>query len=277
MTSGLASAAAFRAGCMAAAKRRGPSGSPWRTPVSVRFWLGPRCVRVPGAWVLGAWGFQNFWGRPADWSGFECHDSPPQTATSRKTLCPGDNSQVVSPSRCHLERVFWTTLTRTPPMPSTSSTATARTRTGCSQPWTPSTNSSYSANAPPPPPVGVVAVVAAPLAPPAPPAAAAPSSVPVPLSSAPQPNLPHTLPASGAPVLVAQPPPVAPSPIHAVAGGPAPGTAVGAGPDSAHLVAPAAAPARPVVQRLAESHIRGAAGGNAAAYRGRGSPRRRPS
>ncbi|CAI7854848.1 unnamed protein product [Closterium sp. NIES-54] len=134
-----------------------------------------------------------------------------------------------------------------------------------------------SANAPPPPPAGVVAVAAAPLAPRAPPAAAAPSSVPVPLSSVPKPNLPHALPASSAPVLVAQPPPVAPPPVHAVAGGPAPGTAVGVGPDSAHLEAPEAAPAHPVAQRLAESQIRGAAGGNAATHRGRGSPRRHPS
>ncbi|CAI7742347.1 unnamed protein product [Closterium sp. NIES-53] len=125
-----------------------------------------------------------------------------------------------------------------------------------------------SANSPPPPPAGVVAVAAAPLAPPAPPAAAAPSSVPVPVLSAPQPNLPHSLLASGAPVLVAQPPPVAASPIHAVAGGPAPGTAVGAGPDSAHLVAPAAAPAHPVAQRLAESQIRGAAGGQCGSVSG---------
>ncbi|CAI5528660.1 unnamed protein product [Closterium sp. Naga37s-1] len=41
-------------------------------------------------------------------------------------------------------------------------------------------------------------------------------------------------------------------PAQAVAGGPAQGTAVGAGPDSAHLVAPSAAPVNPVAQRLAE-------------------------
>ncbi|CAI5997637.1 unnamed protein product [Closterium sp. NIES-65] len=124
-----------------------------------------------------------------------------------------------------------------------------------------------------PPPAPVVA----PFAPPAPPAVVAMSSVPVPLAPAPPPSVSPTVPAYGAPFFVAQPSLVAPPPVLAVAGGPAPGTAVGAGPDSAHLVAPAAAPVHPVTQRLAESQIRGAAGGNAAAHRGRGSPRRRPS
>ncbi|CAI5514838.1 unnamed protein product [Closterium sp. Naga37s-1] len=90
-------------------------------------------------------------------------------------------------------------------------------------------------------------------------------------------GLPHAVPVSGAPVPVAQPSHVAQLPAQAVAGGPALGTAVGAGPDSAHLVAPSAAPVNPVAQRLAESQIRAAVGGNAAAHRGRGSPRRRPS
>ncbi|CAI5999648.1 unnamed protein product [Closterium sp. NIES-64] len=97
------------------------------------------------------------------------------------------------------------------------------------------------------------------------------------MAPAPPLSVPPVIPASGAPVPVAQPSLVAPSLVQAVAGGPAPGTVVGAGPDSAHLVTPAAALVHPIAQRLAESQIRGAAGGNAAAHRGRGSPRRRPS
>ncbi|CAI5986332.1 unnamed protein product [Closterium sp. NIES-65] len=134
-----------------------------------------------------------------------------------------------------------------------------------------------SAIAPPPAPVAAVAIAAAPLLPLAPPAVVATSAVPLPLSPAPPPNLPHAGFVSGPPVPVAQPSHVAQPPAQAVAGGPALGTAVGAGPDSAHLDAPSAAPVKPVAQRLAESQIHPAAGGNAAAHRGRGSPRRRPS
>ncbi|CAI5487494.1 unnamed protein product [Closterium sp. Naga37s-1] len=134
-----------------------------------------------------------------------------------------------------------------------------------------------SAIAPPQAPAAAVAVAAAPLLPAAPPAVVATSAVPLPLSPVPPPGLPHAVPVSGAPVPVAQPSHVAQLPAQAVAGGPALGTAVGAGPDSAHLVAPSAAPVNPVAQRLAESQIRAAVGGNAAAHRGRGSPRRRPS
>ncbi|CAI5503475.1 unnamed protein product [Closterium sp. Naga37s-1] len=134
-----------------------------------------------------------------------------------------------------------------------------------------------SAIAPPPAPAAAVAVAAPPLLPPAPPAVVATSAAPLPLSPAPPLSLPHAVPVSGAPVPVAQPLPVAQPPAQAVARGPALGTAVGAGPDSAHLVAPAAAPVNPVAQRLAESQIRAAVGANAAAHRGRGSPRRRPS
>ncbi|CAI5970931.1 unnamed protein product [Closterium sp. NIES-65] len=128
-----------------------------------------------------------------------------------------------------------------------------------------------------PPPAPPAAVAAAPLAPPAPPAAGATSSIHVLLTPAPPPSLSLAVPVSGAPAPIAQPSLVAPPPVQAVVGGPAPGTAVGAGPAPAHLVAPAAAPVQPVAQRLAESQIRGAAGGNAAAHRERGSPRRRPS
>ncbi|CAI5968724.1 unnamed protein product [Closterium sp. NIES-65] len=134
-----------------------------------------------------------------------------------------------------------------------------------------------SAIAPPPAPVAAVAIAAAPLLPLAPPTVVATSAVPLPLSPAPPPNLPHAGFVSGAPVPVAQPSHVAQPPAQAVAGGPALGTAVGAGPDSAHLVAPSAAPVKPVAQRLTESQIHLAAGGSAAAHRGRGSPRRRPS
>ncbi|CAI6003718.1 unnamed protein product [Closterium sp. NIES-64] len=134
-----------------------------------------------------------------------------------------------------------------------------------------------SAIAPPPAPVAAVAIAAAPLLPLAPPTVVATSAAPLPLSPAPPPNLPHAGFVSGAPVPVAQPSHVAQPPAQAVAGGPALGTAVGAGPDSAHLVAPSAAPVKPVAQRLTESQIHLAAGGNAAAHRGRGSPRRRPS
>ncbi|CAI5983830.1 unnamed protein product [Closterium sp. NIES-64] len=134
-----------------------------------------------------------------------------------------------------------------------------------------------SAIALPPAPVATVAIAAAPLLSLAPPAVVATSAVPLPLSPAPPPNLPHAGFVSGAPVPVAQPSHVAQPPAQVVAGGPALGTAVGAGPDSAHLVAPSAAPLKPVAQRLTESQIHLAAGGNAAAHWGRGSPRRRPS
>ncbi|CAI7778882.1 unnamed protein product [Closterium sp. NIES-53] len=137
-----------------------------------------------------------------------------------------------------------------------------------------------SVHAPPPAPAAAAAV-----APPAPPATVAASSSPVPLAPAPPPSLPlpHGVPVSGAsaPValqtLVVLRTLVAPPPVQAAVGGPAQGTAVGASPDSAHLVAPAAAPVQPVAQRHAESQSHGAAGGNAAAHWGRGSPRRRPS
>ncbi|CAI5527180.1 unnamed protein product [Closterium sp. Naga37s-1] len=116
-------------------------------------------------------------------------------------------------------------------------------------------------------------------APPALPAAAAASTIPVPLAPAPPPSLclPRDVPVSGASAPIAMQTPVALPPVQAAVGGPAEGKAVGAGPDSAHLVAPAAAPVHPVAQRYAESQSHGAAGGNAAAHRGRGSPRRRPS
>ncbi|CAI5996119.1 unnamed protein product [Closterium sp. NIES-65] len=134
-----------------------------------------------------------------------------------------------------------------------------------------------SSIAPPPAPAAAVAVAAPPLLPPAPPVVVAPSVVPVPLSLTPPPSLPHKVPVSGAPVPVASPSLVAQPPALAVSGGPVLGTAVVAGPDSAHLVAPSAAPVNPVAQRLAESQIRAPVGGNAAAHRGQGSPRRRPS
>ncbi|CAI5467645.1 unnamed protein product [Closterium sp. Yama58-4] len=134
-----------------------------------------------------------------------------------------------------------------------------------------------SAIAPPPAPAADVAVAAAPPLPLAPPAVVATSAVPLPLSPAPPPSLPHAVPVSGAPVPVAQPMPGAQPPARAVPGGPALGTAVGVGLDSAPLVAPSAAPVNPVAQQPAESQMPAAAGGNAAAHRGRGSPRRRPS
>ncbi|CAI5994686.1 unnamed protein product [Closterium sp. NIES-65] len=134
-----------------------------------------------------------------------------------------------------------------------------------------------SANAPPPAPAGAVADVAAPQLPPAPRAVVATSALPLPLSPAPPPSLPHVDHESGAPVHDAQPSPGAQPPAQAVAGNPALATTVGAGPDSAQFVAPSAAPVNPVAQRPAGSQIRAVAGGNAAAHRGRGSPRRRPS
>ncbi|CAI5933667.1 unnamed protein product [Closterium sp. NIES-64] len=134
-----------------------------------------------------------------------------------------------------------------------------------------------SANAPPPAPAAAVADVAAPQLPPAPPAVVATSALPLPLSPAPPPSLPHVDHESGAPVHDAQPSPGAQPPAQAVAGSPALATTVGAGPGSAQFVAPSAVPVNPVAQRPAGSHIRAAAGGNAAAHRGRGSPRRRPS
>ncbi|CAI5532033.1 unnamed protein product [Closterium sp. Naga37s-1] len=126
-----------------------------------------------------------------------------------------------------------------------------------------------------PPAPGAAATVA----PPAPPAAVAASSIPVPLAPAPSPSLPlpHGVPVSGASAPVALQTLVAPPPVQAAVGALAQGKAVGAGPDSAHLVAPAAAPVQPVAQRYTESQSHGAAGGSAAAHRGRGSPRRRPS
>ncbi|CAI5960743.1 unnamed protein product [Closterium sp. NIES-64] len=133
------------------------------------------------------------------------------------------------------------------------------------------------ANAPPPAPAADVADAAAPLIPPAPPAVDATSAHPLPLSPAPLPSLPHVDHVSGAPAPVAQPSPGAQPSAQAVAGGPAQVTAVGAGPGSAHFVGPLAAPVNPVAQRPAGSQMRAAGGVNAAAHRGRGSPRRRPS
>ncbi|CAI5521722.1 unnamed protein product [Closterium sp. Naga37s-1] len=130
-----------------------------------------------------------------------------------------------------------------------------------------------------PPPAPAAPAAEAPTAPPVPLAAAAPSTAPVQLASAPPPSLPLPLgaPAPDAPAPVAPQPPAASPLVQAAAGVPAPGTAVGASHDPAHQVALASAPVQPVAQPRAESHSRGVAGGSAAAHRGRGSPRRRPS
>ncbi|CAI7774211.1 unnamed protein product [Closterium sp. NIES-54] len=117
---------------------------------------------------------------------------------------------------------------------------------------------------------------AAAVAPPAHPAAIAASSIPVPLAPVSPPSLPHLrgVPAPGAAAPVALQALAALPPVQAAVRGPAQGKAVGAGPDSAHLLAPEAAPVQPVAQRHAESHSHGVTGGNAAVHRGRGSPRR---
>ncbi|CAI5486634.1 unnamed protein product [Closterium sp. Naga37s-1] len=130
-----------------------------------------------------------------------------------------------------------------------------------------------------PPQAPAAPAAEAPTAPPVPPVAAAPSTAPVQLASAPPPSFPLPLGALApdAPAPVAPQPPAASPLVQAAAGVPAPGTAVGAAHDPAHLVALASAPVQPVAHQRAESHSRGVAGGSAAAHRGRGSPRRRPS
>ncbi|CAI7868713.1 unnamed protein product [Closterium sp. NIES-53] len=117
-----------------------------------------------------------------------------------------------------------------------------------------------SVHALPPAPAAAAAV-----APPALPANVAVSSIPVPLALASPPSLPlpHGVLVSGASALAALQTLVTPPPVQAAVGGPAQGKAVGAGPESAHLVAPAAAPVQPVAQRHTESQSHGAAGGNA--------------
>ncbi|CAI5511022.1 unnamed protein product [Closterium sp. Naga37s-1] len=131
-----------------------------------------------------------------------------------------------------------------------------------------------SVHAPPPAPAAAAAV-----APPALFATVAASTIPGPLAPAPPPSLPfpREVPVSGASAPIAMQTHVVQPPVQVAVGGPARGKAVGAGPSSAHLVTPAAAPVQPVAQRHAESQSHGAAGGNAAAHRGRGSPRHRPS
>ncbi|CAI7890131.1 unnamed protein product [Closterium sp. NIES-54] len=238
--------------------------------------LGPRFVRAPGAWVFGAEGFQDGGGWLADWSGLECHDCSPQTATSRQSFSSGDcpqpfellfETRSLAHPHAYLYRVHNLRLDprasahRLRPAgdfrgdlllrsdapvrpPGLAGSAFGVMATEAERSAVDQGHTAESVHAPLPAPAAAAAA-----APPVHPAAVAVSSIPVPLAPASPPSLPllRGVPASGAAAPVALQALAALPPVQAAVRGPAQGKAVGAGPDSAHLLAPAAAPVQPVV------------------------------